>query len=204
MSSAADRTRLRLSVLELIAVLDAQNGGTGIVRAAFPVEPLESGSLPSDAADLLLLARLDEEPAAFLTVLEVLVGVLASAESSLQLRTLGTLDRSVIYGVGPDWTVDIVIRDEGECLLGLLRTADVPATLRSEHLVLDASLDLTLLIRGAAGPVDLVFVDGVLANGRGEGVALRGSGVAPNEFGDLLESALAGYLTTASLAGSEA
>ncbi|WP_146087840.1 hypothetical protein [Rathayibacter sp. AY1D2] len=187
-----------------MVLLDAVDGGSRTVRAVLPVDRLEEDSALADSAKLLLLARSGSAPAGFLSAVEKLVTVLASAESSIQLRTLGTRDRTVVYGIGPEWTADIVFLAEGECTIGLLPTASVPSALRTEHLVFNASLDLTLLVRGAAGPVDLVFADGVLANGRGELIALRGSGVAPNEFGDLLESALAGYLTTASLAGSEA
>lgn len=204
MSSAADRTRVRLSILELLIAIDAQQGGTGLVRSAFPVDRIVDGSPPADAAALLLLARIQDASPDFLSVVEIIVGVLASAESMIELRTLGVLRSTVVFGVGPEWTADIVFVEDGECTIGLLPTASVPAALRAEHLVFDASLDMTLLVRGAAGPVDLVFVDGVLANGRGELVALRGSEIPPAEFGDLLESALAGYLSDVSLAGSEA
>lgn len=196
MSSAAERTRLRLSILEVIAFLDLLGDGAGVVRGAFPVGRIGDTPRAADAADLLLLARIQSAPPAFTTTVETLLSVFASAESSIEMRTLGTAVRTVVYGVGPEWTADVVIGEDGDCTIGLLPTGDVPADLRGRHLVLDSSLDMTLLVRGAAGPVDLVFADGVLANARGELVTLRGSGVPPSEFGDLLEKAIAGYLAT--------
>lgn len=204
MSSVVDRSRVQISVLEMLALLDAWGGGSGVVRSVLPIDSLEEDSAATDAAGLLLLARAGTAPPGFLLAVEKLIAVLATAETSIELRTLGTRDRTVVYGVGPQWTADAVFEPEGECTIGLLPTASVAAALRAEHLVFDASLQMTLLVRGASGPVGLVFADGVLANERGEQVAVRGSGVRPEEFGDLLESALAGYLSTGSLAGSQA
>lgn len=194
MSSPVERTRVQLSLLEVIALLDAIGGGTGLARAALPVELIEPDSLLSLQAALLLQARSEGAPEAFAPVVENLVAVLASARTTIALRVRGALDRTVLYGVGSQWTADLIISAE-ECALGLIPTAAVAATLTQEHVVFDAGLDLTLAVRGAGGPVDLVFTDGVIANGRGEQASIRGGGVTPAEFAGLFESAIDAYIS---------
>lgn len=195
MSSVVERTHVQISVVELVALLDSIGDAAKVARAVFPLERLEPDDLLAQAAGILLTVRDANGPAGLANVIDNLVAVAASAASTIELSVRGTVDRTVIYFVGPVWSADLVISEDGECALGLLLTSQLPQALRHDHLAFDASLDLTLLVRGQAGPVDLVFTAGVLANARGETVSIRGSGVSPAEFGDAFESAIAGYLS---------
>ncbi|AZZ52543.1 hypothetical protein C1I64_11135 [Rathayibacter festucae DSM 15932] len=185
-----------------MALVDAAGGGTGLFRSTLPGEYVDMRSPLAEAAALLLLERSRVAAPAFAPVVEGLLDVLVGAVSTIQVCARGTRESTVIYAVGADWSVDVVVGAEGECTMGLLPTGAVPTDLVRQHLGLDAELDLTLLIRGAAGPFDLVFVDGALVNGNGDRAMVRGSGVPPSEFAALLESAVADRLSSSRHAGS--